>query len=344
MGYKKPDKADKRHGKLEVVKERAKAVRQIFKLASEGMSSSAISDEMEKRGIRGERGGRLQNSSIQTILMNTTYVGLGKWGVGEYELDEKCVPRIIERELWDKVQDVLGVNKHLLVRRGTYLCSRLLKCGICGATMVRRIRYKKGDGRYVKGEGYDLNNRRLADYFCFAAHNPVDAKRRGLDKCIGVMIREPIIEKYVTEQLFKHVKNELLKAEIDLLEEGANKGMGAGKEKQIITLRKRLNKLKKKEGRLIDLFAEERIDRSVLQERCDDLKKQVEALEGQIRASEAKLALKTRQVEKIAPFESLEETWPILNVEQRRKILRCFVHFVHVVRGRGTDRITINWI
>lgn len=333
LGY----KASKERGRIEISKKEAEAVQLIFDLRASGLSYPAISDELEKKGIRGKRGARIQATSVNLILGNLTYIGVGRWGDEEYEFDPECVPPIIDRGLWKRVREVdAAASITAPPRRGLYLCSGILTCDLCGSPMVRRIRHKES-GTQIKKKGKKTVS--AVDYYCFSAHSPREARRRNLKKCSGVMIRELMIEEHLTKALLEHVNDEFIKAEVEKLESPPEeKG-----EPEISKLRRRLGQMRVKQGRLVDLYMDEKIDKKVLDERSESLTAVIEDLESQIRIIENGYVLKRMAIESIASFESLEEEWPHLNIEERRALMALFVDEVRVSKGKGTDRVAIKW-
>lgn len=331
----------KGHGSLELDPKTAPLVQLMFELRAVGNSYPAISDEVNRRGLRGQRGGRVADNSSAIILRNPVYVGRARWGGTEYELDPKCVPRLIEQSLWDQVQSVNEASRITKVRRGTYLCSGILKCASCGSPMVRRLRFKES-GTVTKSTG--SKTLVAVDYRCFSAHNQKEATRRGLKRCKApAMIREHLVEDFIRDELCSRVDDEIIKAELGkkgdkISAKPDNNGNGTS------SLRRKLIKIREKEGRLADLYIDGEINKDVLDERATALSAQAGVIEAEIRETEAGTRVQTNALAALAPFESLSAEWPEMNQEERRGIAGCFIQEVRVAsRAKGTERVTISW-
>lgn len=131
----------------------AEAVKLIYEMYLSGHGYGQIVDELKSRGIRSKRGAVISNNALFAILRNERYTGvytwnkhktkyLNKWAGGKENPDairiEGAVPQIIDRQTWEKVQQIMDTNK----RKGSntakteYILSGLLKCGECGASFV----------------------------------------------------------------------------------------------------------------------------------------------------------------------------------------------------------------
>ena len=148
-------------GRLTVVPEQAELVRLIFrKYALEGKGTAAIARELQESGFRTAAGGTEWHAShIVRILKNEKYVGdlIQKKSItpdyltharranrGQEELvvlHEHHEP-IVSRELWNAAQRELQRRSR---GQGSghgnrYLFSGKIRCGLCGACFVSRVR------------------------------------------------------------------------------------------------------------------------------------------------------------------------------------------------------------
>ncbi|MCG2796223.1 MAG: recombinase family protein [Actinomycetia bacterium] len=332
-------------GSLEVVPERAEAVRLMFELRAEGWSYPAIGDELDRLGMRGQRRARMQHSSVQTILNNPVYIGFGTWNGEWYPLNPELCPPIIDRGFWDRVQVIEQARGKGTIKRGRYICSGLLKCAACGSPMVRRIRYKESGSQIKKNGGRKTVS--AVDYYCFSAHNPVEAKRRGYTTPCpenGAMIRETIIEDYVTGMLLKRVNDELLKTKIDGWEDNGDDDTEF--DDPATTLRRKLGQLKAKEGRLLDIYSDGEINKTVLGKKMRAVTAQMAELQKELAAIENGQALQRQAIEEIASFDDLETEWPQLAPDIKAAIVSRVIKEVIIQpggRGVHNGRVRINW-
>lgn len=144
MGYEKgPD------GKMVINEEQAKVVRLIFKLYLDGYSSTAVAEELEKRGIKNSHGGeRWHAATILSMLKNEKYMGdvlLQKTFVTDFltkktkknegELQQYYIendhPGIVSKEIFEQVQIELKrrADHHY---SGKSLYGSKIRCGQCG--------------------------------------------------------------------------------------------------------------------------------------------------------------------------------------------------------------------
>jgi DNA invertase Pin-like site-specific DNA recombinase len=104
--------------KLVIDEEQAASVRTIFQLYTDLKSTGELSDELHRRGITtrartlssGARygGGRFSRGALATMLQNRVYIGEVEHREQVYAGEHQP---IIERELWDRVQELLAANR-----------------------------------------------------------------------------------------------------------------------------------------------------------------------------------------------------------------------------------------
>ena len=149
-------------GKPEIVPEEASVVRRIFQMRLAGHSPRDIAGTLNEENIPSPRGGEWNASTIHGcarkmtgIIRNELYIGKIIWNKRSYLKDpeNECIVtklndkskyvtadaphlRIVDQELWDRVQEVIGsqrVNRSY-TRSNGYLLSGLMKCGTCGGS------------------------------------------------------------------------------------------------------------------------------------------------------------------------------------------------------------------
>ena len=94
--------------KYKIDEKTAPVVKRIFREYAEGVPMKTIMDELNATGITTSNGNRFTINSLRGILHNEAYTGLYRWGSIEVE---DGIPRIISRELFDKVQKRFEKNK-----------------------------------------------------------------------------------------------------------------------------------------------------------------------------------------------------------------------------------------
>ena len=167
---------------LEINKEEAAVIKQIFKMyTEEGYGALKIANHLNEQGVRTKRGCTWSQNAICRILDNELYTGKvinGKQEVTDFltgkrtEKDEtewmvveRPDLRIIEPEIYEKAKEVRAAKSksfHLTSERESnkYLFSTLIKCKECGWSFRRIVRkYKNTYIRWVcsghNGRGAD---------------------------------------------------------------------------------------------------------------------------------------------------------------------------------------------
>ena len=129
----------------------ARIVRDIFAWYAAGKSYDYIVDHL--KGALGKRGRPIGKNSLNGILQNERYIGVYTWNKKKYKIMRKwaggqlnpnveriegAVPRIIDDDTWEKVQDRMKDNKRpgQNKARHQYLLTGLIECEECGARYV----------------------------------------------------------------------------------------------------------------------------------------------------------------------------------------------------------------
>ena len=223
-GYKK----DPNHkGHLIVDEEAAEVVREVFTLFSQGYGKTTIARMLNDRGIPNPteykrlHGLRYQQpklrnstlwkySAIADMLTNEIYIGnmvQGKYGSVSYKT-KQCKPRpknqwyivertheaIIDRELWERVQEILKEKARPFSNGTIGLFARKARCANCGYTMrSSKSAPQRGSKHYLK-----CSNRHVAK-----------------DACIGSFISVDKLEKIVINELNRFAAEYLDKDELE---------------------------------------------------------------------------------------------------------------------------------
>ena len=155
---------------LKIVKDEATAVKLIFEKYNSGeMNLLQIARYINNLGYRTHRGNLFENRTIEYILSNPVYCGMVRWTpTGKVKRNANSPDTIIKdsnhepiitKELFDNTQELLKKNK-LINRRfykGTnpshlHWLNGLVRCKLCGKTLVRSQKdYYQCNG-YVKGQ------------------------------------------------------------------------------------------------------------------------------------------------------------------------------------------------
>ncbi len=160
--------------------EKSKLVKEIFIRYSEGESVPKICDDFNKREIppifyRSNKSGKWSYVGLYGLLRNTTYFGDKNHGGKVYS-----VPKIIDKDLFNRVQARLKIGTAKSATRNFYILSGLLTCGTCGNRVA---------GRSFGSEGVKY-------YMC-------SKRRYGVKKCSCRIVRMHNLDNLIWDALFK---------------------------------------------------------------------------------------------------------------------------------------------
>lgn len=245
---------DVNSGKKYVINDReAESVRLIYEMYVTGYTQSQMVDELNARGFKTKVGAMFKSNSINSVLSNEKYTGVyvfnksakkDAFGKRNSHLQkdfseiiriEGGMPKIIEKELYDKAQEILrsrkkskAVNK----AKESYLLSGIIKCGECGYSMYGNRRKPKDKPLYVS-------------YRCGCR------KRTSSNVCNNKEIRKEYIEEYVLTELEARIFND--KA-IPILVEGINENLrkqNKGDEDKRVVFQKELGEVENQIGNIV---------------------------------------------------------------------------------------------
>ena len=134
----------------------APTVKLIFKLYAEGHTAPEIVRILNEKGLRNKRGNPFTKNSLFTVLRNEKYRGIY---IYQDIRIEGGMPRLIDDDLFFKVQDMLKINKRAPARKWSkaeYLLTDKLYCGKCGSPMAG----ESGTGKSGRKYNYYLCSRK----------------------------------------------------------------------------------------------------------------------------------------------------------------------------------------
>ncbi len=177
-------------GLREIDPYKAAIVRRIFEEYAEGISPKRIAERLNADGIPGPRGDRWRATTLRPdrtlgngLLQNELYVGrivhnrtskvvepmtrrvrIRPNPQDQWVIEEVPHLRIIDQELWDRVQGGLRRREGgapVRHRRARHMLSGLGVCGVCGGSWNVRTATYWGCGSRTEGSGCD-NNRTIS--------------------------------------------------------------------------------------------------------------------------------------------------------------------------------------
>lgn len=165
FGYRRVKRPDRSGWTLEPVEEDAEIVRMIFRWYAYGdngqpLGSWLIADRLNAMGVRTLFGHAYEPDRVRKILTNPIYIGQVSWNKrtkcvrtvnGQREITrehnpapiivEDAHPAIVDRDLWDKVQEMMTSHAKLpknKCARVSNVLAGLVRCSCCGRAMQRK--------------------------------------------------------------------------------------------------------------------------------------------------------------------------------------------------------------
>lgn len=161
----------------------APIVKKIFDLYAEGATISEITGQLNEQGIRTARKQLYTKNSLTKLLKNEKYIGI--YAYKDVVRVEGGVPAIVDKSTFDRVQELLKINRRAPSHTWTkveYLLTDKLFCGHCGSPMV--------------GEsGFSHTGAKYSYYGCI--------KRRREKACDKKPVRQDWIEALVLDETVK---------------------------------------------------------------------------------------------------------------------------------------------
>lgn len=171
----------------------APVAREIFERYAEGATISEITRYLNSLGLSTARGRTFSKNSLTKLLKNEKYYGV--YTYKDIVRIEGGIPAIIDKELYDKVQVLLKVNRRAPSHTWThveYLLTEKLFCGHCGSPMVGESGYSHTGAKY--------------SYYACTGH------RRKEKSCTKRAVRQDWIEKLVLDETYTLLQDDDLLA------------------------------------------------------------------------------------------------------------------------------------
>lgn len=243
---------DKDSKKL-VPNDKADLVQQIFNWYVEGYSTRAIAIKLNQQGEVSRDGGSFSPNSINCILKNETYIGTVSFGKKQWHRDgegnlmskerpeplvtyENAHPPIIEKELFDKVQDLLQSNRVSPTskkRNHMYPVSGLVKCAKCNHSMTLIQRTYKDNTRHMV---------RTCEFVDFTTGKRCSNKGTSADS----------VEAFLKADLWKNVRPLVMQYKKQIAK-GSKLSNKTNKQIEMAELQKKVRELEKQIDVLIDM-------------------------------------------------------------------------------------------
>lgn len=153
--------------KLIINTEQAEIIRGVFTRYVNGWGHKQIAVWLNELGVKTNRGGKIENRTVEYWLNNPVYHGYIRWTPTgrtdrNYHNPDSIIKKgshepIIDEELWKKTQDRLEEQKRKYIRNRRenppteYALSGIVKCSCCGASLARSQKKYLQCINYAKG-------------------------------------------------------------------------------------------------------------------------------------------------------------------------------------------------
>jgi site-specific DNA recombinase len=264
-GYKKGE-----DGCFAIDEPRAGIVREIFRRVSENETLASIADDLNARGILTAHKNPWGKNSFSTMLSNERYLGV-------YKFAEVCIeggmPAIIDRALFEKVQEKVRRRKEVAGRRrdyAEYLLTGKVFCAKCGAPMVGVSgTSKSGVPHYY----YVCKTRREA-HTC----DKQNVRKEAVEREIAFRLKSIVFQPDVVEWIIDNV--------LHFQEEAKKQSDLASYQDRLVEVRRSLDNMVK--------AIEAGVFSASTKSRLDELEAEQRELQGMISVEQAKIKTVTR--------------------------------------------------
>ncbi len=240
----------------------AEMVRLIFHLKLEGYGNAHIAAELNERGFKNKRGLPFRKSSIRDTLMNMKYIGTYYHGLkdGKGKLQENPIiienshSPIIEKDIFYRIQQKFKERKNGPRKRkdNNYFLTGLCRCGECGGPYSGG--YRSINRNKTVSYGYECRKRRAKENNC--RNKPI--RKEVLENYIFNIIQEEILTSYNIEKMTKDI--------MKYLGEKIK-----GKEETRKNYKKKLDNLKIKKDKLLNVYLEGKISKEEFNEKNKEI-------------------------------------------------------------------------
>lgn len=303
---------DERHFQVDPVA--APIVREVYIGYIDGKTVKEIVDELNAKGIRTPKGGKMTINAVTYMLRNRRY--LGEYKFKDVVVENAFAP-IVSQELFDLVQEKLEKNKKAPARKKQideiFILTTKLICGKCGAFMAG----ESGTGKLGKIHYY---------YKCSNAKN-----KRTCDK---KALRKEWIENLVFEATMDMLNNKEL---ISRLSDNLY-NMQSKENTEMPLLQQQLAEVKTAANNILNAI-QQGVLNEFTKERLDELQERKEQLETAI--LKEKIAKPTLTKEEIHFWLDGFKKLNTKNYENRQRIIDIFVNAIYVYDDE--IKITFNY-
>lgn len=292
-------------------------IKDIFELYANGMSMNAIAEKFEKEKRFNKKNTRWREDKILKIISNPIYKGEIHWRRTTSKGKQNPIiiipnhsPKIVSEELYDKCQEQVEKNKHGGYGEHIHIFHSLVKCPYCNKPMSNYFTIKKRASGYKEfyyvicknqsctGKGKIYNTEKIEN---------------GLMKLLNAITTD-----------YKQDKHSLVFAYQE-------------KNTELASINKALDKLKKDEQRLLDLYLESSINIEIINKKNEMIQNEISKLESKkSKLEENNIEIENHSLKEMFENKSknkllgIENIWNILNRNDKKKILNRYIKSIEI--------------
>lgn len=242
-------------------------------------------------------------------------------------------PPIISEETWDKAKAILEKRSHTpnRVHSGEYILTGILKCPVCGSSMVLgRTTNRKKDG-----------SKRVLEYYVCG-----NWKNKGTAACKSNGIRVEEADEYVLSKISKFSSSDkLIKDVVKRINNGSNNKMGPIQQ-EYQHLKKLALTINDKRDKVLSLYEDGVISREVLADRIAKLNEEKVLLEERLVPLDQQL---NQSSYKNVSFDMVKEVMTgfvknykeTITSEQRKHLLQLIIRKITISISKEIESIQI---
>lgn len=303
----------------------AKIVRRIFEEFAAGFPKAQIVDRLNSEGKRNQKGKCFSTRFVYDLLRNEKYIGNYIYTIAKKEvirLDGIIPDPIIDRELWDRVQELnkQPVKKRYGKQKRLYYLTGKTVCGECGDSIC----------------GAGSKKTRTGDYYYYYK---CVGKTKYKNGCSSLSLNKDWYEPRVLKAVIHAVMNKEKVAEI--ASEVYEKLEAARKTPKVTTqqLKKELSEIAEMQSRLTDLYLSGKMNISLLDEKNNELARRQNEIENELKRRRNVMDASEITKEAIAEYidgyiEKLKKNYNANDEEFMQAVFAVFVEKVVVFNDK----------
>lgn len=314
----------------------AEIVKRIFEEYAAGYPKTVICERLNKEGYRNQRGKKFNTRTLSDLLRNEKYIGNYVYTINKTEtirLDGIIKDHPIDRKLWNKVQELCDIGSAKGRERKNrkndrpYLLTGKTFCTICGSKIC---------GGGSKRSGAKKDGKLNYYYKCVGRTN----YRNG---CQSRSLNKEVFEPKVLKAVLDVVMD---KERIKQIAKVAFVELETMRDAPIITtaqLKKELAEILDKQEKLMELYLDSKMMKSVLDQKNEELSKRMYEIEDELEKRKYIDEAEDITEEDIANFilqsiEQIKNSYDQMDDEFMRIMFNTFVEKVDV----DNEKITIH--